>query len=67
MIGAGTVVIRDVAPYALVVGNPARQIGWVSQEGYKLDFSEGPSCYVAEEQRTYHLSPDGNTITCDNQ
>ena len=67
MIGAGTVVIRDVAPYALVVGNPARQIGWVSQEGHKLDFSEGPSCYVAEEHRTYRLSPDGNTITYDNQ
>lgn len=67
MIGAGTVVIRDVAPYALVVGNPARQIGWVSQEGHKLDFSEGSSCYVAEEQRTYRLSHDGNTITYDNQ
>ena len=67
MIGAGTVVIRDVAPYALVVGNPARQIGWVSQEGSKLDFSEGSSCYVAEEQRTYRLSHDGNTITYDNQ
>ncbi|WP_311567104.1 acyltransferase [Porphyromonas uenonis] len=67
MIGAGTVVIRDVVPYALVVGNPARQIGWVSQEGHKLDFSEGSSCYIAEEQRTYHLSHDGNTITYDNQ
>ena len=67
MIGAGTVVIRDVAPYALVVGNPARQVGWVSQEGHKLDFSEGSSCYVAEEQRTYRLSLDGNTITYDNQ
>ncbi len=39
MIGAGSVVIRDVPPYALVVGNPARQIGWVSRAGEKLDKS----------------------------
>lgn len=64
MIGAGCVVIRDIAPYALVVGNPARQIGWVSQEGHKLDFSESSECYIAEEQSTYQLSPDHHTITC---
>ena len=38
MIGAGTVVTKDVAPYALVVGNPGQQIGWISESGYKLDF-----------------------------
>lgn len=64
MIGAGCVVIRDIAPYALVVGNPARQIGWVSQEGHKLDFSESSECYIAEELCTYQLSPDHRTITC---
>ncbi|NJB87609.1 UDP-2-acetamido-3-amino-2,3-dideoxy-glucuronate N-acetyltransferase [Lewinella marina] len=37
-VGAGAVVTRDVAPYALVVGTPARQIGWMSAAGYRLDF-----------------------------
>lgn len=40
LIGAGAVVTRTVADYALVVGNPARQTGWVSQAGGKLDFNE---------------------------
>ena len=39
-IGAGTVVIRDVLPYALVVGNPGKQIGWMSEYGEKLVFDE---------------------------
>ncbi len=38
MIGAGSVVRLDVAPFALVVGNPARQIGWVGVAGDKLQF-----------------------------
>ncbi len=40
MIGAGAVVTRDVLPYALVVGNPAKQVGWVSEYGEKLCFDE---------------------------
>ena len=36
-IGAGSVVIRDVPPFALMVGNPSRQIGWVGENGEKLD------------------------------
>ncbi|MFD2919421.1 acyltransferase [Terrimonas rubra] len=40
LIGAGAVVTHTVADYALVVGNPARQTGWVSQAGGKLDFNE---------------------------
>lgn len=36
-VGAGSVVTKDVPAYALVVGNPARQIGWVCECGYKLD------------------------------
>jgi UDP-2-acetamido-3-amino-2,3-dideoxy-glucuronate N-acetyltransferase len=36
MVGAGSVVTKDVAPHALVIGNPARQIGWVSEAGERL-------------------------------
>ena len=38
LIGAGSVVTKSVKPYALVVGNPSRQIGWVSQYGHRLLF-----------------------------
>jgi UDP-2-acetamido-3-amino-2,3-dideoxy-glucuronate N-acetyltransferase len=39
MIGAGAVIVKSVLPYALVVGNPARQIGWVSEYGNRLEFN----------------------------
>lgn len=38
LIGAGSVVTKDVLPFALMVGNPARRIGWVSRHGEKLTF-----------------------------
>ncbi len=37
-IGAGAVVTKNIAPYALVVGNPAKQVGWMSEYGHKLHF-----------------------------
>jgi UDP-2-acetamido-3-amino-2,3-dideoxy-glucuronate N-acetyltransferase len=40
MIGAGTVVVKNVLPYALVIGNPGRQIGWVSEAGMTLEFND---------------------------
>jgi UDP-2-acetamido-3-amino-2,3-dideoxy-glucuronate N-acetyltransferase len=57
LIGAGTVVIRDVKDYALMVGNPARQIGWVCQCGEKIEFNNGNGCcsscgeeYILEDE-----------------
>ena len=45
-IGAGAVVTKDVLPYALLVGNPARQTGWMSEFGHKLRFdTEGSATY----------------------
>ncbi|MBA7528523.1 UDP-2-acetamido-3-amino-2,3-dideoxy-D-glucuronate N-acetyltransferase [subsurface metagenome] len=40
LIGAGAVVTQNVQPYALVIGNPAKQTGWVSEYGHKLNFNE---------------------------
>lgn len=48
MIGSGSVVTKDVPPYALVVGNPAHQIGWVCKCGFKLD--ENGTCTECGEK-----------------
>ncbi len=40
LIGAGSVVTKEVLPFALVVGNPAKQIGWVSEYGHRLNFDK---------------------------
>jgi UDP-2-acetamido-3-amino-2,3-dideoxy-glucuronate N-acetyltransferase len=55
MVGAGAVVTHDVRPHALVAGNPARQIGWVSHAGERL-----PDTLVCpRENRRYHISAQG--------
>ena len=41
LIGAGAVVTKEVKAYALVVGNPSKQIGWVSEYGHRLNFIDG--------------------------
>ena len=46
MIGAGAVVIKNVLPYAIMTGNPARQTGWISEAGIKLDFNADGTCYL---------------------
>jgi len=54
-IGAGSVVIRDVPDYALVVGNPARQIGWMSAFGERLHFDASGHAVCPGSGETYQL------------
>ena len=55
LIGAGAVVIRDVPPYALVVGNPSKQIGWVSEYGHRLSFNDDGIGVCPESGEKYQL------------
>ena len=55
MIGAGAVVTKDIPPYALVVGNPSVQIGWVSEYGHRLDFNEKGIAVCPESGQQYLL------------
>ena len=61
MVGAGAVVTKSVPPYALVVGNPARQIGWVSEFGHRLYFDHDNLATCPESGQKYRL--DGNGVT----
>ena len=54
-IGAGTVVTSDVEPYALVVGNPGRQIAWMSEYGCRLEFDENGKAVCEESGVSYEL------------
>lgn len=54
-IGAGAVVTKTVAPYALVVGNPARQTGWMSEYGHKLQFNKDGQATCPESKVNYEL------------
>ena len=58
LIGAGAVVTKEVKPYALVVGNPARQIGWVSEYGHRLNFDQSGMATCPESGQKYKLSKD---------
>lgn len=57
-IGAGAVVTKTVKPYALVVGNPARQVGWMSEYGHRLNFDENGIAVCPESGEKYKLEND---------
>jgi UDP-2-acetamido-3-amino-2,3-dideoxy-glucuronate N-acetyltransferase len=54
-IGAGSVVTKEVPAYAIVVGNPARQIGWMSENGQRLIFDENGFAICSESNAKYEL------------
>tara|TARA_Y100001954_G_C15772123_1_gene584999 strand:- start:68 stop:649 length:582 start_codon:yes stop_codon:yes gene_type:complete len=60
-IGAGAVVTKEVKPYALVVGNPAKQIGWVSEFGHRLIFNSNAVAVCPESNQEYNLENDNVT------
>jgi len=54
-IGAGAVVVKDVKPYALILGNPGRQVGWMSEFGHRLDFNTEGMAVCPESGEKYIL------------
>lgn len=54
-IGAGAVVTKDIKPYALVIGNPARQVGWISEYGHRLKFNNEGIALCPENGEKYVL------------
>ena len=54
-IGAGAVVVKEVLPFALVVGNPAKHIGWMSEYGHRLSFDEKNMAICPESKERYQL------------
>ncbi len=57
-IGAGAVVVKEIKPYALVVGNPSKQIGWIGEFGHRLDFDENGLAICPESKEKYELKND---------
>jgi UDP-2-acetamido-3-amino-2,3-dideoxy-glucuronate N-acetyltransferase len=60
-IGAGTVVTKHVPDYALIIGNPGRQAGWMSEYGHRLQFDANGIATCPESQQKYKL--ENNCVT----
>jgi UDP-2-acetamido-3-amino-2,3-dideoxy-glucuronate N-acetyltransferase len=58
LIGAGAVITKPVKPFALVVGNPAKQIGWVSEFGHRLHFNHENLAVCPESNQNYKLDKE---------
>ncbi|WP_234736784.1 acyltransferase [Tellurirhabdus bombi] len=61
LIGAGAVVTKPVPAYALLVGNPARLIGWVSEYGHRLHFDDNQEATCPESSQVYQLKDNNVT------
>jgi len=55
LVGAGSVVTKDIPDYALVIGNPGRIVGWVSEAGKKLNFDKDGFAYCEKSKKKYKL------------
>lgn len=65
LVGAGAVVTKDVPPYALMLGVPARQAGWVSECGHRLVFDEEGKAVCPESGEGYEMREGGVRMTID--
>lgn len=61
LVGAGSVVTKDIPDYALVVGNPARIIGWVSEAGKRLNFDDNGEAFCEKSNKKYKFK-DGKVF-----
>lgn len=64
-VAAGSVVTKDIPDYALVVGNPARPVGWMSRHGHRLDVAEDSVAACPESGLRYRLGDDGALLCLD--
>jgi UDP-2-acetamido-3-amino-2,3-dideoxy-glucuronate N-acetyltransferase len=61
-IGAGTVVTKDVPAYALIIGNPGRHVGWMSEYGHRLHFDDDGIATCPESLDKYQLTKEGKVV-----
>lgn len=65
LIGAGAVITKDIPPYSLWTGNPARQTGWISRNGHRLHFEDKGIAYCPETHEKYLLKNGSVTLSGD--